>query len=171
MQKIYKDKSKINQVVDILISKGTDIFYSVEEELITIINEGDFRLRGIEIFNKDRNLVSNLDVLFEDEIKILSGIDGINRAIYILLDPRSQIPPHLDDDDQSYRIVTGVNIRDGSEITVLNNTVSMTTKKSLGFEASKITHSSINYGDFFCTMLIVCLSKNPFDTEELVEIF
>ena len=167
----YQDKFKIDKVVDLLSKKSVDLFYSIDHNLMTIINEGKFRLKSIDIFYKDKNSHKDYQGKFLQEVEILSTIENIDRAMYLFLDSKCEIPIHVDDDDDSYRIVTGVIISDKIEITVLNTTVDLNEKQSIGFEASEITHSAINYGVEPSTILVVCLSKNCFDTKEMIKIY
>ena len=167
MQKVsYKDKEKIDNVVDCLIEKGLNIFNIVDSYNLTVIDEGNFRLKAIEIYNE----FSETDNNFINESDLLSKIQGIKRAIYVLVDADSQIPDHMDDDDQSYRILTGVITSSHTKINMLNSTVELTCKKTLGFDATSITHNATNFTNFPCTMLIVCLSDNPFKNSKLIEI-
>jgi hypothetical protein len=168
MQKVcYKDKEKIDNVVDCLIEKGLNIFNVVDVYNLTVIEEGNFRLKAIEIYNE----FSETDNNFIHESNLLSKIQGIKRAIYVLVDADSQIPDHMDDDDQSYRILTGVITSIHTKINMLNSTVDLTCKKTIGFDATSITHNATNFTNFPCTMLIVCLSDNPFKNSELIEIY
>jgi hypothetical protein len=160
----YNDKEKINKVVDSLVKKGLEIFNSVND--ITIIEEGDFRLKGIEIYNS----ASTPHAVFVDECPILSTISGINRAIYILIDANSQIPNHLDDDDHSYRIVTGVITSKNTKVNVLDLSIDLTFKRTIGFDATNTTHNATNFTSEPCTMLIVCLNNNPFNSSNLLEV-
>lgn len=168
--KTYKDKSKIDQVVDLLFSKGLAIFDSVENHKMTVINEGMFRIKSIEIFNVQKKMQTDFEGELDNEINILSSCENIDKAMYLCLQPRCEIPLHTDYEDTFYRIVTGVIIPKKTEVTVLNKVVNLKHKHSIGFQANDILHSAINYSDTASTMLVLCLSKNCFGVNELIEI-
>jgi hypothetical protein len=162
----YQYKSHINLVVDLLSNKGLSVLDTVKS--LTIINDGDFKLKAFEVYNRDSDLEHQS--LFEDESNILANIDNINRAIYIFLEPHSQIPKHYDSDDNSYRIVTGV--ISSKEILVETSTcvIHLDNKTTIGLDAANILHNAKNFTNKYCSMLIVCLDQNPFSTNQLIEI-
>lgn len=168
--KIFKDKSKIDQVVDLLSNKGMEFFHTLSEDKVTIINEGNFKIKSIEILNKQPKLQIDFDNTFIQEISILSSIEHLDRVLYLYLYPKCVFPPHTDNSDIYYRIVTGVIATDRTEIKVLNKSVYLEKKQSIGFQANRILHSVVNYSNEPCTMLVLCLNENCFDIDEMIEI-
>lgn len=166
----YQDKNKIDRVVESLFDKGIDVFTNIENDKITLINDGNFKLKSIELFNAQKHLQTNFHGLFETEIEMLATIRHIDRALYLLLDSYCEVPMHTDHDDFRYRIVTGVIIPCKTRVSVLNNFIDLESMRSIGFQATDLLHSANNFSHEPCTMLVVCLNKNIFDTKELIEI-
>jgi hypothetical protein len=166
-QKInYQYKSHIDSVVDLLSIKGLSVLDHIKD--LTVINDGNFKIKAFEVYNRDNAL--SYQHIFESEINLLANIDSINRAIYIFLEPQSQIPDHYDDDDSSYRIVTGVISSKEVLVETANCTVNLDNKTTIGLDAAKVLHNAKNLTNKYCSMLIVCLDQNPFSTNHLIEI-
>lgn len=168
MQKRLEYKSIIDDIVDNLSKKKIGIFDTIPENKITVFNQDNFKLKAIEIYNRN-NVDSFIKEIFYKEYKLLEHINDINRAIYICLDIKSSIPTHIDDDDNSYRILTAV-IVDKSTFQIKDSTFSMSDKKSIGFFANKQSHSLMNLGNSKSSFLIICLDNDPLETDEMVEI-
>ena len=94
-------------IIEILSKKDVDLIDKINGvEIVEIsIPEENCRMRSIEIFNVGNNC--NLQ-MFEEENIIISQIDNIVRALYIVVDPNTVIPDHYDEEDPNYRIATGV---------------------------------------------------------------
>lgn len=166
-QKInYQYKSYIDSVVDLLSDKGLSVLDIVKD--YAAINDGNFKMKAFEVYNRDNYLEHRY--MFQHESNILANIDYINRAIYIFLEPHSQIPEHYDDDDTSYRIVTGVISSKAVLVETSTCTIHLDNKTTIGLDAAKVLHNAKNLTNKYCSMLIVCLDQNPFSTNQLIEI-
>lgn len=163
---IYQNKNNVDIVVDLLYKKDLSMIDKIKD--LTIINDNGINLKSFEIYNKIYDLSHKN--LFKDEGIILSKITNINRAIYLILEPQSIIPNHFDEDDPSYRIVTGVIFSHNFSVEAQGTTVFLKNKFTIGLDASNILHGAKNLTDYRCSMLIICLDKNPFLNNELVEI-
>lgn len=162
----YQYKDNIDLVVDMLYEKPLTIVEKIKD--LTVINEDGINLKSFEIFNKTNNLLhANL---FKGESEILSKIPEINRALYTILEPQSLIPDHVDEEDFSYRIVTGVISSNGVTVEAQETTAFLKNKFSIGLDASNVLHNARNFTDRRCSMLIICLDKNPFLTNNFIEI-
>lgn len=170
LTKRYKHKEDIDKVVELLIDLGLEIFFSIEDNKMIIVDEGNFRFKGIELYNIDQSQQTELGNELNLIIEILSKIESIDRVLYLYLYPNCQFPTHIDSDDNYYRIVTGAIINNNVEFRVLDNVASISTKKSIGFQASRIEHSLTNKSDDASTILVLCLNQNSYDIDELVEI-
>lgn len=149
-------------IIEFLSKKDLDLIDKISDvEIIEIsIPEENCRMRTIEIFDVNKNY--NLP-LFEEENKLISQIDNIVRALYIVVDPNTVIPDHYDEEDPNYRIATGVfSASDDIKkvgLRVEDKTVNLSKGVSIGIDASVDLHGGWNHTDEYWIMLILIVKN------------
>jgi hypothetical protein len=101
--------------------------------------------------------------IFQKEISMLERLPNIERALYMFVDPNSDITEHLDDDDKTtYRILIGV-CGEGEFSNVSKQQTNVLTKgKSIGVDVEVELHKGKNYTNNLWSVLIVCISKESY---------
>lgn len=149
-------------IIEILSKKDINLIDKFDESEINEISipEENCRMRTLEIFNDGNDC--NLK-MFEEENELISYIDNIVRALYIVVDPNTVIPDHCDEEDLNYRIATGIfSASDNIEkvgLRVENKTVNLSKGVSIGIDASVDLHGGWNYTDQYWIMLVIIVKK------------
>lgn len=149
-------------IIEILSKKDINLIDKFDESEINEISipEENCRMRTLEIFNDGNDC--NLK-MFEEENELISCIDNIVRALYIVVDPNTVIPDHYDEEDPNYRIATGIfSASDDIEkvgLRVENKTVNLSKGVSIGIDASVDLHGGWNYTDQYWIMLVIIVKK------------
>jgi hypothetical protein len=152
----------ILQIIEILSKKDIDLIDNIKDVEINEINipEENCRMRTIEIFNAGSDY--NLQI-FEEENKLVSQIDNIVRALYIVVDPNTVIPDHYDEEDPNYRIATGVysasNDIEKLGLCVEDKKVNLSKGVSVGINASVDLHGGWNYTDQYWIILVLIVKN------------
>jgi hypothetical protein len=149
-------------IIEILSKKDIDLIDNIKDvEIIEIsIPEENCRSRIIEIFNVDSDCNPQM---FEEENKLISQIDNIVRALYMVFDPNTVIPDHYDEEDPNYRIATGVysasNDLDKVGLCVEGKKVNLSKGVSIGINASVDLHGGWNYTDQYWIILVLIVKN------------
>jgi hypothetical protein len=173
----YATENNLEKIVELLLSKGSNILNMYEpDEITNVTNENiDFPviegevcdMKIIEIFS-NTHISDKTQDIFLKEIALLSQIKNLERALYIFISPRSIIPAHCDDDDLSFRIITGV-LTPSSDVNqiglVIDNDAALNLKvnQTIGIAAPVIWHHGWNRTDKFWSVLTLCVKDNMFD--------
>lgn len=173
----YAVENNLEKIVELLLAKGSDILDLYDpEEITNVTNENiDFPvpegevcdMRIIEIFS-DMGISDKTQTMFLKEIELLSQIKNLERALYVFVSPHSVIPAHCDDDDLSFRIITGVLTPspdvDQVGLVIDNDTaLNLEVNQTIGIAAPVIWHHGWNRTDKFWSVLTLCVKDKKFD--------
>lgn len=173
----YAAENNLEKIVELLLAKGSNILDMYEpNEITNVTNENiDFPvpeaevcdMKVIEIFS-DTHISDKTRNIFLKEIELLGQIKNLERALYVFISPHSVIPAHCDDDDLSFRVITGV-LTPSSDVTqvglVIDNDAALNLKvnQTIGIAAPVIWHHGWNRTDKFWSVLTLCVKDNMFD--------
>lgn len=169
-------RNNIKTIVDNLMAKGTEVLNEYKEgEYANVTNDNiDFPLmpgdicnmKTIEIFS-EQGMSEKTQNIFQEEIKLLSKITNLKRALYIFVSPHTVIPNHIDNDDESFRIVTSVFTpsTDIEQIGLIvdSDLLEMKHNKTIGLAAPEVWHNGWNKTDQYWTFLTLCIKDEMFD--------
>lgn len=125
---------------------------------------------GVKIF--DRQTMSRVDPFsistFPKTIEILETMDGIDRASFTTVGPKSYIPDHIDNDDGRnidrtpiYNCALTTHATNGVTITVGDNVIGpLVEKQAICLDAHNYKHSARNNSDSHWMALILCIRRN-----------
>jgi hypothetical protein len=173
----YAAENNLEKIVELLLAKGSTILGMYEtDEITNVTNKNiDFPvldgeicdMKVIEIFS-DTGISDKTRNIFSKEIEILDQIANLERALYVFISPHSIIPAHCDDDDLSFRIITGV-LTPSSDVAqiglVIDNDPALNLKvnQTIGIAAPVIWHHGWNRTDKFWSVLTLCVKDKTFD--------
>lgn len=173
----YAIENNLEKIVELLSAKGSNVLDMYESNEITnVTNENiDFPvpegevcdMKIIEIFS-NTGISDKTQNIFLKEIELLGQIKNLERALYVFISPYSIIPAHCDDDDLSFRVITGV-LTPSSDVTqvglVIDNDDALNLKvnQTIGISAPVIWHHGWNRTDNFWSVLTLCVKDNIFD--------
>lgn len=173
----YANENNLEKIVELLSAKGSDILDAYESDEITNVTNENIDvpvpdgevcdMRIIEIFS-NMGISNKTQNIFLKEIELLSQIKNLERALYIFISPNSIIPAHCDDDDLSFRVITGV-LTPSLDVTqvglVIDNddTLNLKANQTIGIAAPVIWHHGWNRTDKFWSVLTLCVKDNRFD--------
>jgi hypothetical protein len=169
-------ENNLDTIVDLLMAKGSDVLDIYDlTEYTNVTNENiDFpvvpgetcNMKIIEIFS-NLGIAEKTQNIFAEEISLLNQIDNLQRALYIFISPHSVIPSHIDNDDESFRIVTGVMTPNVDKtklgLVIDKDFIQLQSKQTIGIAAPKVWHHGWNYTDQYWSMLTLCIKDNKFD--------
>ena len=169
-------ENNLDTIVDLLIAKGSAVLAMYDlTEYTNVTNENiDFpvvpgetcNMKIIEIFS-NLGIAEKTQNIFAEEISLLNQIDNLQRALYIFISPHSVIPIHIDDDDDSFRTVTGV-LTPSVDKTKLGfvidqDFIQLQNKQTIGIAALDVWHHGWNNTDQYWSMLTLCIKDNKFN--------
>ena len=83
------------------------------------------------------------------------------------MSPQSVIPRHCDDDDESFRIITGVlnpsNDIDQVGLVIEDDSMNLKFKETIGIAAPVVWHHGWNRTNKFWSVLTICVKDNQFN--------
>jgi hypothetical protein len=155
-EKYYKDNN-VAKIINSLHSKKANIIN--EFDLSSYVYIKMWNSRVINLLDGD----VKVNKIFQKEISMLERLPNIERALYMFVDPNSDITEHLDDDDKTtYRILIGV-CGEGEFSNVSKQQTNVLTKgKSIGVDVEVELHKGKNYTNNLWSVLIVCISKESY---------
>jgi len=176
MIKKYAVENNLEKIAELLADKGSEVLDSyMADEITNVTNENiDFPvaveeicdMKIIEIFSK-KTISKKTQNIFAEEIKLLSKIKNLERALYIFMSPQSVIPRHCDDDDESFRIITGVlnpsNDIDQVGLVIEDDSMNLKFKETIGIAAPIVWHHGWNRTNKFWSVLTICVKDNQFN--------
>jgi hypothetical protein len=168
--------NNLDKIVDLLIDKGSTVLdlYDTDEYTNVTNDNIDFPVESgkvcdmkvIEIFSS-LGMTKKTENIFLKEIELLSQINNLDRALYVFVSPHSYIPNHIDDDDKSFRIVTGVLTpsvnKDELGLVVDNNFVQLQNKQTIGLSGPEAWHHGWNNTDHYWSVLTLCMKDPQFN--------
>lgn len=176
MIKEYAVENNLVKIAELLADKGSEVLDRyMADEITNVTNENiDFPvpveetcdMKIIEIFSK-KTISKKTQNIFAEEIKLLSKIKNLERALYIFMSPQSVIPRHCDDDDESFRIITGVlnpsNDIDQVGLVIEDDSMNLKFKETIGIAAPVVWHHGWNRTNKFWSVLTICVKDNQFN--------
>ena len=114
--------------------------------------------RALQLSNRrpDQNV-------FSKAIVLLKKIKNLQRALYIFVSPNSIIPNHVDDEDECFRMVTGVLTPDNIGLVLDDEPVQLKKSQTIGFSASEVWHHGWNNSNQYWSMLTLCIKDKKLD--------
>ena len=156
-----------NNVVKTYIENNIEKTYDID---FTKYVYDDSDWFGVKVF--DRQNMSRVDPfsisVFPKTIKILETMDGIDRASFYTVGPRSYVPEHTDNDygreinsDPVYNCALTTHVTDGVTITVGGEVFGpLTEKHAICLNAHEQFHSAHNNSDSHWMALILCIRRD-----------
>lgn len=169
-------ENNVSKVVSLLTAKGPGVldlyepgeYANVTNENIDFpVPEGDIcNMKTIEVFSI-LGITEKTKSIFQEELEVLKQIANLQRALYIFVSPHSVIPNHIDNDDESFRIVTSV-LTPSTDIEQIglivdSDLLEMKHNKTIGLAAPEIWHNGWNRTDQYWTFLTLCIKDKMFD--------
>lgn len=170
--KNFSEEYELGKIVDLLIDKGPTVLDSyTSEEYTNVTNENcdlpipkdkACNMKTIEIFN-NLGMTKKTQNVFSKEIVLLKKIKNLQRALYIFVSPNSIIPNHVDDEDECFRMVTGVLTPDNIGLVLDDEPVQLKKSQTIGFSAPEVWHYGWNNSNQYWSMLTLCIKDKKFD--------
>jgi len=155
-EKYYKDND-IAKIINSLHSKKANIIN--EFDLSSYVYIKMWNSRVIDLLDGDEKV----NKTFQKEIAMLKRLPNIERALYMFVDPNSDITEHLDDDDtETYRILIGVCGEGEFSNVSKKQTVVLTKDNAIGVDVEVELHKGKNYTDSLWSVLIICIDKETY---------
>jgi hypothetical protein len=172
----YAVENNLEKIAELLADKGSEILDRyMADEITNVTNENiDFPvpvneicdMKIIEIFST-KSISKKTQNIFSEEIKLLSKIKNLERALYIFMSPQSVIPRHCDDDDNSFRVITGIlnpsNDINHVGLVIEDDLMNLKFKETIGIAAPVVWHHGWNRTDKFWSVLTLCVKDNQFN--------
>ena len=150
---VYKKENNVDLIIDLLSKKPIDLIENVPAEYVNEIriDEENCRFRILEFFNADEPAPEFLTNLFADAVVPVSKMQDIVRVMFMVIDPNTIVPEHVDDDDPNYRIINVVYSKSPDVekvgMSVEDKRYGLTKNFSIGIDASVEMHGVWNYTD------------------------
>jgi hypothetical protein len=159
--KNFKEEFSLDAIIKSLADKGYDYIDKVNRADINFVTEDGAQMMSVDICRGN----DYTNEYFQTEGTLLKKIPNLDRAIYLVMQPQSILPKHVDDDSKEFiRITSGVlaasNQLEDICFTIEDWNICLYENISVGFEAAYKEHKGYNNTDFPWILLVLLIDRD-----------